>query len=752
MVELLERQKHDGLHTLYISPLKALTTDVHRNIGRPVEEMKLDITYETRTGDTPASKRARQKTKPPDILMTTPESLSLLISYNNAGDYFKNLRFIIIDELHALMHSKRGDLLSLALARLRSLAPTAQFIGLSATIPDPALARDWLSGQDNAEDTAIVQAPTRSLPDIQILKTDVVVPWAGHMALYAMKDIYAALTRAHMSIVFVNTRAQAELIFQSLWRINDANLKIALHHGSLERELRRKVETNMAAGALNCVVATSSLDLGIDWAEVDLVVQIGAPKGVSRLLQRIGRSNHRLNEPSRALLVPTNRFEYLECIAAVGAIAHKELDGVGVKRGSLDVLIQHVFGTACAAPFDANILYKEVCRAWPYRNLPRDDFEQAIRFVEDGGYSLRVYERYKKLQLNEDGLYELTHARFARQYRMNIGTIVEAPMLKVRLGRKPLGVIEEFFVNHLTVGDTFLFAGQVVKFEGLRDTVCQVSRTNSGTPKIPSYDGGKLPLSTHLSVRVRELMENPANWRVLPENVDNWLELQQERSELPGTDKLLIESFPRAGRHFLVAYPFAGRNAHQTLGFLLMRRMARNGDKPLGFVATDYALVVWCLRKPKHVENLFSVDLLGEELHEWLEDTPLLKRTFREAAVVAGLVERRHPGQQKNGRQMTFSSDLIYDVLNKYEPHHILLRAARQDAESGLIDTGRLADMLVAMRDKIVVRDLKKVSPLAVPMMLEIARESVSRKEAGDYYLEDLEQTLLEEAGLETPA
>jgi ATP-dependent Lhr-like helicase len=739
-----DAERGKGLHTLYISPLKALTVDVHRNIGRPIEEMKLSITYETRTGDTSAAKRARQKNKPPDILMTTPESLALLLSYDNAGEYFGNLKYIIIDELHALLHSKRGDLLALGLSRLEGLAPDVQKIGLSATIAEPELARDWLCGDDGI----IVQAPTRVLPDIKILKSGARIPWAGHMAVYAMPEIYDALTKSHMSIVFVNTRAQAELIFQELWRLNEKNLKIALHHGSLERELRRKVEAKMASGELDCVVATSSLDLGLDWAEVDLVVQIGAPKGVSRLLQRIGRSNHRLNEPSRALLVPTNRFEYLECIAAVEAIAHKELDGIAPKKGSLDVLAQHIFGRACSGPFRADDLYHEISKAWPYRTVERFHFDRVLRFVEDGGYALQAYERYKRLTLNEDGLYELANPRMARQYRMNIGTIVESPMLKIKMGNKNLGLIEEFFVNHLTPGDTFLFAGRVLRFDRLHDATVLVSRTTSDKPKIPSYDGGKLPMSTHLSVRVRELLENNAYWSNLPNPVGDWLKLQQERSALPGTDRLLVESFARRGRHYLVAYPFAGRNALQTLGFLIMRRMTRNGDKPLGFVATDYAIVVTSINRPKNIPSLFSTDLLGEELHEWLDDTPLLKRTFRENAVIAGMIERRHPGQEKTGRQMTFSSDLIFDVLQKYEPDHILLQAARQDATGGLIDTGRLSDMLVAMEGKLLVKELDSVSPLAVPMMLEIARESVPRKESSEYYMEELEEKLLSEAGL----
>lgn len=745
--DLLSGEPHTGLHTLYISPLKALAVDIERNIARPIADLNLPITFETRTGDTPASKRQRQKTKPPAILMTTPESLSLLISYDNAADYFKKLRFVIIDELHALMPSKRGDLMALALARIRHLAPHVQFIGLSATIPDPELARDWLCGRNGA----IVKAPSRIVPDIHILRSAKHIPWSGHMALYAMPEIYAALSQSAMSIVFVNTRAQAELIFQALWRINDNNLRIGLHHGSLDPGLRRKVEDSMAKGKLDCVVATSSLDLGIDWAEVELVVQIGAPKGVSRLLQRIGRSNHRLNEPSKALLVPTNRFESIECQAAVDAILHKELDGTDVRTGGLDVLAQHIVGTACSGPFHADTLYEEVRTAWPYKDLLRDDFDQTLRFASDGGYVLKNYERFKRLELTLDGLYQLTAAQFARQYRMNIGTIVEAPMLKVKRRRQYLGMIEEYFINNLSVGDSFLFAGHVVQFDGMKDGVVQVSNTQASTPKIPSYDGGKLPMSTHLSWRVRQFLQHPENWHDLPSTVAQWLHLQEDKSSLPGTDHLLVEIFRRSGKVYTVLYPFAGRNAHQTLGFLLMRRLKKQNARPLGFVASDYAVAMWSLKEPEDINALLSTDLLNEELQDWLYDTPLLKRTFREGAVIAGAIERRHPGQTKTGRQMSFSSDLIYDVLMQYEPKHILIRAAYQDAMGGLIDIDRLTDVLHSFQGKIKVNHLKRVSPLAVPLILDIARESVSKKEAGDYYLDDLEQQLLQEAGFVTP-
>ena len=735
------------LHTLYVSPLKALTVDVHRNVGRPIEELNLPITYETRTGDTPASKRQRQKTKPPAMLMTTPESLALLLSYEESDKYFANLKYIILDEIHALMTSKRGDLLSLNLTRLNTLAPQANRIGLSATVADPKLAEDWLARKGKG---ATVEVPHTIKPQVDILIGKNRMPWSGHMATYASPEIYDAVKNADMSVVFVNTRAQAELMFQELWKLNDDKLRIAMHHGSLDRQLRRKVEEKMASGELDCVVATSSLDLGLDWADVDLVVQIGAPKGISRLLQRIGRSNHRMDEPSRALLVPASRFEYLECLAAKTAIQNNHYDGGGPKDGGLDVLAQHIFARACASPFNADKFYKEIIQSWSYRNLTKEFFDKTLEFVTNGGYALKSYERYARLIQKEDGLYELSHKRFRQQYRMNIGTIVEAPALKVKLRHRTLGTIEEWFVNKLAPGDTFYFGGQVLRFEGLRDMQVMVSKTTKGTPSIPSYAGGRMPLSSHLAKQVREILNDKKRWKELPPAVKDWLKTQDERSVLPNKNNLIVETFARQGKFYTVSYPFEGWNAHQTLGFLLMRRMQKRILKPLGFVASDYAIAVWSLVKPKNIKELFSQDMLFDDLHEWLSETPLMKRNFRTSAVIAGLIERRHPGQQKTGRQMTFSSDLIYDVLKKYEPDHILLKAAYNDAYSGLIDIDRIEDMLKRVKGNIVHNDLEKISPLAVPLIMEVFGETMNKDDVNEYLLEDMQAELLAEAGLKS--
>jgi ATP-dependent helicase Lhr and Lhr-like helicase len=740
----LARSGAAGLHTLYVSPLKALAVDIHRNLTEPLAEMGLPITVETRTGDTPAAKRQRQRKTPPQMLLTTPESLALLISYADADKIFAGLSRVVIDELHALAGNKRGDLLGLGLARLRTLAPGCRIVGLSATVADEQTLADWLVAEPGT--ASIVRGRAGSAAKIDILETREYLPWSGHMAIHAIAEIYAQIKAARTTLVFVNTRAQAELIFQALWRINDDNLPIALHHGSLAPEQRRKVEAAMARGSLRAVVATSSLDLGVDWAAVDLVIQVGAPKGASRLIQRIGRANHRLDEPSRALLVPANRFEVLECRAALEAVRENTLDGEAPRPGGLDVLAQHLLGMACSTPFEADAMYREVASAAPYRSLTRADFDAVLDFVATGGYALAAYERWHRLKRNEDGHWGPTDAGVSRRYRMNVGVIVQEPMLKVRFRRgRVLGEIEENFIQGLKIGDTFMFAGQLLRFEGLREMTAEVTRGSGDAPKVPAYQGGRLPLTTHLADRVRALLAEPGRWRILPAPVNKWLEIQRRRSLLPDREGLLVESFPRGGKQFLVAYCFEGRNAHQTLGMLLTRRMERMGLRPLGFVATDYVLAVWSLKPAQDMDRLFDRDLLGDDLEAWMDDSSMLKRCFRNVAVIAGLIERRHPGQEKTGKQVTFNSDLIYDVLRRHDPQHILLRATRADAAGGLTDIRRLGDMLNRVAGRITLRRLAKVSPLAVPVLLEIGKEAVYGA-AVDELLDEAAQQLIEEA------
>ncbi len=738
LVDLIEHPA-EGLHTLYVSPLKALAVDIQRNLLAPVADMALDIRVETRTGDTPSDRRARQRVRPPQILLTTPESLSLLLSYPDSFTMFAGLKTFVVDEVHAFATGKRGDLLSLCMARLQRIAPTMRRVALSATVADPDGYRAWLAPDGDIDAVDVVRGEPGADPDISILLPQDRIPWSGHSGRYAAVQVMREIERHRTSIVFCNTRSLAELIFQDLWKANDQGLPIGVHHGSLSLEARRKVEAAMADGRLRALVATASLDLGVDWGNVDCVIQMGAPKGSSRLLQRIGRANHRLDEASEAVIVPGNRFEYLEARAALDAVEAGELDPDLFRPGALDVLAQHVMACACAAPFEERGLLAELRSALPYSALTDELFAQVLGFIQDGGYSLKAYDRFKRLTRDPDGTWRVAHPKFIVQHRLNAGIIVEATMLGVRFknGRQ-LGRVEEAFAATLSPGDTFFFAGLSLEVERM-DTEELVVRATSRPARVPSYGGSRMALSTSLADRVRGFLADPSKWPEFPGDVREWLEIQARRSVLPRPGQLLVETFPREGRHYMVAYSFEGWNAHQSLGMLVTRRMEAQGLKPTGFVSNDYALACFGLEPITDPASLFSPDILEDEFVEWVQGSSLLKRAFREVAVIGGLVERQIPGKRKTGRQVTFSTDLIYDVLRKYEPSHLLLQAAWDDARARMTDVGRLANLLDRAAETMVHIDLPRVSPLAVPVLVLIGRERISTSQGDDALLIEAE-------------
>ena len=738
LVELIERPS-EGLHTLYVSPLKALAVDVQRNLLNPIAEMGLDIRVETRTGDTPSDRKARQRIRPPQILLTTPESLSLLLSYPDSFLMFAGLRTIVIDEVHAFATQKRGDLLALAMARLQAIAPALRRVALSATVADPEGYRAWLAPDGDIDTVRQVDGDPGAAPRVSIVLPQGRVPWSGHSGRYAAPQVLEQIAAHRTTLVFSNTRALAELIFQDLWKANDAQLPIGIHHGSLSIEARRKVEAALADGKLRALVCTASLDMGIDWGDVDCVIQMGAPKGASRLLQRIGRANHRLDEASEAMIVPGNRFEYLEARAALDAIAEHELDADVFRMGGLDVLAQHLMACACAAPFHEATMLAEVRSALPYSALPDALFDHVLGFIRDGGYALKAYDKFKRLVRAPDGIWRVSHPKFVAQHRLNAGIIVEATMLGVRFKNgRTLGRVEESFAATLSVGDTFFFSGLSLEVERI-DTADIVVRATSRPARIPSYGGARMPLTTNLANRVRGFLADPSGWHRFPPDVREWLEVQERRSQMPQPGQLLVETFEHEGRHHMVAYCFEGWNAHQSLGMLITRRMETLGLKPIGFVANDYALACYGLAPITDPAALFSADILEEEFVDWVEGSHLLKRAFREVAVIGGLVERQHPGKRKTGKQVTFSTDLIYDVLRRYEPDHLLLQAAWADARAKMTDVGRLADLLERAAGTMLHVDLPRVSPLAVPVLVMIGRESVPQGLADDAILIEAE-------------
>ena len=783
-----------GVHTLYLSPLKALTTDVERNLMTPIREIGLNIHVESRTGDTKPSKRQRQRDVPPDILLTTPEQLALFCAWEGSRAYFADLKCVVLDEIHAIWSGKRGDLLNLGLGRLQAFAPTMRRVALSATVDDPQMIADWLSpnppplGEGDREavegaDTRTVvrpphQAPPGPLPpeggdhDVLIIRGDpgappVVemlisegeTPWAGHTGRHAIPEVYDAIRGARLALVFVNTRWQAEFVFQQLWAINEDALPIALHHGSLAVEQRRKVEAAMARGDLRAVVCTSTLDLGIDCGDVDLVIQQAAPKGASRLVQRIGRANHRLDEPSRALMVPASRFEMLECQAAREAVAENAFDWEPHHVGTLDTLAQHVMGVACSEPFRMEDLYAEVTGCGPYRDLSWKAFQEVVDLVATGGYALRAYDRFARIVRDRQGLWRARDAQIIQSHRMNVGTITAAATLNVRVasrrggtalrwvGGKKIGEAEEHYFEQMTPGDTFVFAGRVWAFQAVVGMDALVSPADDREPKIPSWGGSKFPLSTSLADRVRAMIQDRDHWRVLPVDVQEWLTLQETRSTVPAAGDMLVETFRRGARHYLAVYPFEGALAHGTLAMLLTRRLDRLGVGPLGYVVTDYSLAIWSIRPMDKLDfdALFEPDMLGDDLEAWLQESFMMKRAFRDGALISGLIEKRRPGAEKTGRQVTFSTDLIYDVLRRHQPDHLLLRTARADAAAGLLDVARLGQLLTRVQGRVVHRALDRPSPFSVPVLVQIGRERVGGGEAADMILEDAAEALIAE-------
>ncbi|WP_170561034.1 ligase-associated DNA damage response DEXH box helicase [Ruegeria atlantica] len=745
----LAQNDRPGLHTLYVSPLKALAADIRRNLRAPADEIGLPIRIEDRTGDTSATQKKRQRVDPPHILLTTPESLALLTSYEDAPRMFAGVQRVIVDEIHALAESKRGDQLMLALARLQSLCPGLRRVGLSATVEDPKAIAQFLAR--NPDPCQIIQADPGPDPDIRMLKTQEMPPWSGGGAAYSIPAVLEQIKRHRTTLIFHNTRAQAEIFFHNIWLANDEGLPIGIHHGSLDRQQRERVEAAMVRGDLRAIVCTGSLDLGIDWGDVDLVIQIGAPKNVKRLVQRIGRANHRYNAPSKALLVPANRFEVVECVAALEAAKAHDLDGEQRGPGPRDVLCQHVLIAAAAGPFDADALFAEMTTAGPFTDLSRAEFDACLDFCATGGYALRAYDRWNRLLRRPDGKWQLRDPRAAQRIRMNLGTIQDTDTLKVRLkrnrGGKPLGEVEEAFAASLTPGDTFLIGGQIVRYEGLREMVVEVTRRADKKPKIATFSGTKFATSTQLSDRILRMFAQP-DWPQLPAHTAEWLALQRDMSRLPQRDRLLIESFPNDGREHLCVYGFAGRNAQQTLGLLLTKRMEETGLAPLGFVATDYATLIWGLDAVTDPRPLFQLDALRDGLGTWLAGNAVMKRTFRASATIAGLIERNTGGQRKSGRQATFSSDILYDTLLKYDPDHLLMQITREEAMRGLVDFGRIEAMIERIGGRIDLVRLDRVSPLAAPLFLEVGKVPV-KGAAEERLLAEESARLLQAAGLD---
>lgn len=745
----IHSKKPKGLHTLYISPLKALANDIQRNLKEPLIEMGLNVSIEIRSGDTSSYRRRQQQKKPPSILLTTPESLMLLLSYPDANQYFAALKTIIIDELHSFASTKRGDLLSLALAQLNTFSPQAIRMGLSATVAEPKQLAAWLGKK--GEEAEILIAKTKTPPKLSLLGHLASVPYSGFMASYAIEEIYEVIKKHQLILIFVNTRAQAEFIFQQLWQNNNDHLPIAIYHGSLSTEQRLKIEALSLAQKLRAIVATSALELGIDWGNIDCVLQVGAPRGLSRLLQRIGRSNHQFDRASVAKLVPANCFDTLECQAAIDAIQQGKLDSEPLHEGAFDVVVQFIINSACSHAIEALGLFEIIKSAYPYRNLAKATFLQLFEFASNGGYVLKHYEQYHRL-IEKNKKFIIASEKTARRHRQNIGTIIESAYLSVKVLNqrkdKILGQIEENFVQQLSQGDTFMFAGLVLEFIRIHALCVEARKVKSKkiVPKLPAYLGGTMPLTSYLAAEVSALINTPSRWKLLPEKVQDWLGLQEKFSKLPGGDYLLVEQYVYKKNFYITLYCFEGRRANHSLGMLMTKRMEAIELMPLSFTANDYGLAIKTLKEVsfEQIDALFSPALIEEDLESWLRFSSLLKRSFRQVAIISGLIQRQQASTHKTMRQVTFSTDLIYDVLQRYEPQHVLLQMTRVDANRFLLDLERLQQLLRRFEHKIKFVALTKPSPMSISFLTTFKTENIQGDALQELLLQQENECLAE--------
>jgi ATP-dependent Lhr-like helicase len=717
---------------IWITPLRALANDTARALREPVEALGLPWSVELRTGDVSSYRRQQQRRRLPTALITTPESLTLLLSYPEAAEKFQTLQTVIVDEWHELLGTKRGVQTELALARLRHWNPGLSTWGLSATLGNLEQARDVLMGA-NAEASRLIAGPRQKRIELRTLFPDDInrFPWAGHLGQKLVSQLVDAIEAAGTTLLFTNTRSQAELWHRALLRARPDWLEhIALHHGSLDRDLRQQVEARLDQGRLRCVVCTSSMDLGVDFAPVDQVVQLGSPKGIARLMQRAGRSGHQPGATSRILCVPTHSFELAEFAAARDGVSQRAVEPRPPLEKPLDVLVQHLVTIGAGGGFREPELKAEVRTAWAYRDLSDREWGWAMDFVLRGGGALRAYSNFRRLTA-EDGRYTVSTPRIERLHRMSVGTITGDTTMRVCTMRgRSFGTIEESFIARLKPGDAFTFAGKVLELKRVRDMTAFVTTVRRKNGIVPRWQGGRFPLSTHLGQAVRRQLDAVRQGTYARKELralQPLFELQHRWSRIPASNEILIEqTTTREGRHWFV-FPFEGRLVHEGIAALLACRLSRRQPATIQLAVNDYGLE---LLSPTEFElgpdtwlDLFRTEDLVQDLLECVNQTQMARRQFREIARIAGLVFPGLPGQQKAMRQLQASSELFFEVFQEYDPENLLLEQARREVLEQQLEYRRLASALDRLAaNRLVVVETPRLSPLAFPLWAERLR------------------------------
>ncbi len=731
-----------ALRVLWITPMRALSADTLESLLRPIEEMGLSITVSVRTGDTSSAERVRQSKKMPHALITTPESLSLMLSQNNAPEMLSSVDCVIVDEWHELLGSKRGVQTELALARLRKWNPALSVWGLSATLGNLSKAMQVLLGDVNKQGRLIEGLSDKKIViDTLIPKNAMKFPWAGHLGFAMLAEVIAELEKSGTSLIFTNTRSQAELWYQALLEAKPEWAgEIALHHGSLDREVREYVEQGLKSGTLRAVVATSSLDLGVDFSPVERVMQIGSPKGVARLLQRAGRSGHAPGQVSRITCVPSHAFEFVEAAAARRAASAKQIESRRMIEKPLDVLVQHLVTIAAGEGFVESELFAEVKTTYAFRDLTLDEWSWVLDFIAKGGEALHAYPEYRKV-IEVGGVYQIADSSIARRHRMSIGTIVSDASMDVRYqngGR--LGHVEESFIARLSAGDAFTFAGKTVELIRVREMTAYVKPAKSSRKIVPRWGGGKMPLSSELATATRQLLQDFRDGRANePELavVARLLAVQKRVSRVPDLNELLFEQVETQEGHHIFCYPFAGRHVHMGLAALFGYRLGQRQSATFSFSVNDYGFEL--LSATPYVINrqlintMLSTENLLLELLKSLNAAELSKRHFREIARVAGLVFQGFPGANKTNKQVQASSGLIFDVFVQWDKTNPLLGQAGREVLERELEFARLTESLMSMQQqRVTVIRASRPTPFCFPLMIERFSEKLSSENLAD--------------------
>lgn len=734
------------LRVLWITPLRALAADTEDALRAPIEDLGIPWTVEARTGDTPAPVRARQRTRLPTALITTPESLTLLLTREDSAELFADLQCIVVDEWHELMASKRGVLTELALARLRHFRPAARTWGVSATLGNLDTARDTLLGSDtfgapNPGRLVRGHVPKALAVDSLYPETIERFPWSGQIGLMLLPQVLAAIEEGRTALVFTNTRATAEIWFQAIVQSGVAWAgRVGLHHGSLERAQREAVEDGLRTGELRCVVCTSSLDLGVDFTPVDRVLQIGSPKGVARLVQRAGRSGHRPGAVSRVTCVPASALELVDIAAARDALARGAIESRPPVERPLDLLAQHVVTIAIGGGFRADELFDEVRTTHAYRDLTPAEWSWVLAFVTHGGESLRAYPEYAKV-VETDGVYRVTNKMVALRHRLSIGTIVSESSLKVRYVRgATLGTVEENFVARLRPGDRFIFGGRPLEFVRVRDMTAWVRKAPSAEGAFPKWSGARLALSPELAAAVRGKLDEARRGIYASEEmqrVRRVLELQAQWSCLPAPDELLIERTETREGHHLFFYPIEGRLVHEGMAALFAYRIAQIAPLTFTLAANDYGFELLSADEPPLDEaleaGLLTAEHLFNDIPASLNAAEMARRQFREIARIAGLIFQGYPGSNKTVKQLQASSSLIYDVFSRYDPENLLLHQAHREVLERQLEQSRLGRTLARLAaGRVLVVNVERPTPFAFPLIVDRAREQLSSEKLAD--------------------